>query len=127
MGGAYAKGYLKAIVEFAEAHPELSNGLKISEFDFEPWEAGNLKAEPKVHTEQYTHNGKKHSPWWKFWDSDRIADQKQKGLDDQTNGDNNLYWESPNKTAHSIFTFFENIDQLQEGTYVLQNGVWVRQ
>src|SRR5450432_2603923 len=90
MGGAYAKGFVKAIVEYAKAHPEISNGLKISEFDFDPFQAGSLEVEPKVHTEQYTHNGKKHIPWWKFWDTDKIADEKQRGLESNNpNGDNN--------------------------------------
>jgi RHS repeat-associated protein len=123
MGGAFAKGYINAIIEYAREHPQLSNGLRISEFDFDPYQAGALSAIPGVHTEQKTHNGKKNKGDF----SEKIADQKQKGLDDADGayyGDNNSYWESPTKTNHSIFSFFENISQLQEGTYVLKNGAW---
>ena len=128
MGGAYAKGFVKAIVEYAKAHPEISNGLKISEFDFDPFQAGSLEVEPKVHTEQYTHNGKKHIPWWKFWDTDKIADEKQKGLESNNpNGDNNKYREDPTKTTHDISTFYDDIQNLKEGTYKLINGKWVKQ
>jgi RHS repeat-associated protein len=128
MGGAYAKGFVKAIVEYAKAHPEISNGLKISEFDFDPFQAGSLEVEPKVHTEQYTHNGKKHLPWWKFWDTDKIADEKQKGLEpNNPNGDNNSYTEDPSKTTHDISTFYNDIQYLQEGTYQLIDGKWVKQ
>jgi hypothetical protein len=132
MGGAYAKGFVKAVVEYAKAHPEISNGLRISEFDFDPYQGGDLTAEPKVHTEQYTHNGKKHSPWWKFWDLDRIADQKQEGVSpgsdwNKRNGDNNTFVESQTQTQHSIFTFFNNIQNMEEGTYRLINGQWIKQ
>ncbi|MCJ0743870.1 RHS repeat-associated core domain-containing protein [Pedobacter montanisoli] len=124
MGGAYAKGFVKAIVEYAKAHPELSNGLRISEFDFDPYQAGSLSAEPKVHTEQYTHNGKKKSSWWKFFD--KIADEKQKGLDDKENGDNNLYREDPKQGSHSISSFIQDISGMEEGTYKFKNGHWVK-
>jgi RHS repeat-associated core domain len=110
MGGAYAKGYIRAILKYAEDNPELCNGLKISEYDFDPFQAGSLNAKKHVHTEQYTHIG-------------MIADEKQKDLDQ----DDNKYIEDPNKEDHSIFTFFNNIDNLEEGTYIYIDGQWVKQ
>jgi hypothetical protein len=128
MGGAYAKGFVKAIIEYAKTHPEISNGLKISEFDFDPYQAGSLGAEDFVHTQQMTHNGKKHIPWWKFWDTDKIADEQQKGLNrDNSKGDNNSYTEDAQKTSHDISTFMDDILKLTEGTYKLVNGKWTKQ
>jgi RHS repeat-associated protein len=126
MGGAYAKGYIRAIVQYAMDHPELTNGLKISEFDFDPFEGGAQTPEPRVHTEQKMHNGHKHGS-----KADRIADEKENGLNgtewNALHGDNNTFWESPTNGLHTIFSFFENIDQLQEGTYHLINGVWQKE
>lgn len=57
-----------------------------------------------------------------------IADGKQQGLDDaQGKKYGNSYTEDPSKTDHSIMTFFNNISQMAEGTYVLVNGQWVKQ
>lgn len=81
MGGAYAKGFIRALIEYAEANPELSNGLRISEFDFDPYQAGELTALPKVHNMQFTHNGKKKGKWYDLINPlVNIADERQKGL-----------------------------------------------
>jgi hypothetical protein len=115
MGGAYAKGFVQAIVDYAMAHPEECRGLKISEFDFDPLQAAQLRAIAGVHTEQYTHLG-------------NLADEKQDGLEDaQGKKDGNSYNEDPSKTDHSIMSFFNNIQNLEEGTYVFQNGEWIKQ
>ncbi|MBW4888469.1 RHS repeat-associated core domain-containing protein [Mucilaginibacter sp. HMF5004] len=128
MGGAYAKGFVQAIVNYAVAHPELCNGLKISEFDFDPLQAAQLRAIAGVHTQQFTHNAKKHGKTHLNDLLNRIADGKQQGLDDeQGKKDGNSYTEDPSKTEHSISTFVNNIAQLEEGKYVLQNGKWVKQ
>jgi RHS repeat-associated protein len=110
MGGAYAKGYIKAILEYAKNNPELANGLKISEFDFDPFQAGDLSAIENVHTEQITHKG-------------LIADEKQRGLDV---GDNK-YTEDPSSDSHSISTFVQSIQNLSEGTYKYIDGAWIKQ
>ncbi|MDB5004939.1 MAG: hypothetical protein JWQ34_3164 [Mucilaginibacter sp.] len=125
MGGAYAKGFIHAIVQWAINHPDQSNGLKISEFDFDPLQGAELRAIEGVHTEQYTHNAKKHGVHDPM---NRIADGKQQGLNnDQGKKDRNSYTEDPLKTDHSIMTFINNINQLEEGTYVFQDGEWVKQ
>jgi RHS repeat-associated protein len=124
MGGAYAKGFVQAIVDYAMAHPEECTGLKISEFDFDPLQAAQLSAIAGVHTEQYSHikkPGRKGAMGW-------LANQKQAGLeDDQGMKDGNSYNEDAEKADHSIMSFFSNIQNLQEGTYVYQNGQWVKQ
>lgn len=125
MGGAYAKGFVQAIVDYAMAHPEECRGLKISEFDFDPLQAAHLRAIAGVHTEQYTHNAKKKG---KSRLGGRLADGKQAGLDDeQGKKDGNSYVEDETKSDHSIISFYENIKDLEEGTYVFQNGQWVKQ
>ena len=128
MGGAYSKGFVKGIIEWAKANPEKSNGLRISVFDFDPYQAGHLKAEAKVHTEQYNHADN-----WNLMEFGFLANQKQAGIDDKeglVNGDNNKYRENSLKGAHagshSILSFFNDISNLEEGTYKLVNGKWVR-
>ncbi len=38
MGSAYAKGFLKAVMEYIQKHPEECNGINLAEYDFAPWE-----------------------------------------------------------------------------------------
>ena len=119
MGGAYSKGFVEAIIEFAKAHPNLSNGLIISEFDFDPFQAGELTAEPKVHTEQYTHKlAKNRGKWYNYFNPYvNIADERQGGLyKNNPDGDNNSYKESSTETSHAITTFVNDILKLEEGT-----------
>jgi RHS repeat-associated protein len=124
MGGAYSKGFVQAIVDYAMAHPEACRGLKISQFDFDPLQAAQLSAIAGVHTEQYSHvkkPGRKGSMGW-------LANGKQGGLDDeQGKRDANSYTEDAEKADHSVMSFFNNIQNLSEGTYVFQNGRWVKE
>ena len=71
------------------------------------FQAGSLEADPDIYTQQFSHINKKGRK-----DSDGhgwLANEKQKGVDD--------YAEDENEAAHSIFTFLNNIENLQEGTY----------
>jgi hypothetical protein len=123
-GGAYAKGFVQAIVDYAIAHPEECRGLRISEFDFDPFQAAQLRAIAGVHTEQYSHIKKKGRRGSLGW----LANQKQAGLDnDQGAKDGNAYRESPSNASHGIMSFFNDISRLEEGTYIFQNGQWVKQ
>ena len=125
MGGAYAKGFVQAIVDYAMAHPEECRGLKISEFDFDPLQAAHLRAIAGVHTEQYTHNAKKQG---KSRLGGRLADGKQQGLEDEQGvKDGNSYNEDASNSDHGIMSFFNNIQNLAEGTYIFQNGQWVKE
>ena len=38
MGGAYAKGFLQALVEYIKNHPRECNGISLSEYDFAPYQ-----------------------------------------------------------------------------------------
>ena len=44
MGGAWAKGYITAIVEYAKAHPEEARGLGITEYDFASFQQNKQSA-----------------------------------------------------------------------------------
>ena len=74
----------------------------------DPFQAGSLNANPNVYTRQFTHKGK-------------IADQRQKNLSDDD------YFENFGNSSHSIQTFWDEIKNLQEGTYRYLDGNWVRQ
>lgn len=107
MGAACGKGYVKALQEYIKTLPkEQQSQIKISLVaDFDPFQAGSLEANKDVYTQQFTHLGG-------FWG---LAEDKQKGVDyyKQKDGD------------HSIFTFFSNIGNLQEGTYIWNGTSWV--
>ncbi|PWK20034.1 RHS repeat protein, partial [Xanthomarina spongicola] len=120
MGGAYGKGYVKALKKYISTLPiEQQRQIRITLVaDFDPHQAGSLTADPNIHTQQYTHkNGKGRK------DSDRLgwlANQRQNGLSDSN------YFEDENEAAHSIFTFFNDISNLQVGTYFYdkENQTW---
>uniref|UniRef100_UPI004049110D RHS repeat-associated core domain-containing protein n=1 Tax=Fulvivirga sp. TaxID=1931237 RepID=UPI004049110D len=109
MGGAYGKGYLRALKEYIKTlPPEQQRQIRITLVaDFDPFQAGSLLADPEIFTQQFVHkNGDGRE------DSDGLgwlANQKQEGVDE--------YYESNSEAAHSIFSFFDNITDLQEGTY----------
>jgi hypothetical protein len=118
MGGAYGKGYVKALKEYIRTLPiEQQKQIRISLVaDFDPYQAGSLVADPNVYTRQYTNKkgkGKK--------DSDGLgglANQKQEGVD--------YYSESGTEAGHAIRLFFDDISNLREGTYVYdeENQTW---
>lgn len=57
-----------------------------------------------------------------------LANQKQVGLDDEQGAkDGNTYREDQSDASHAITSFFNDISRLEEGTYVFQNGQWVKQ
>lgn len=132
MGGAFAKGFVMAIVEYAKAHPEITRGLKISEFDFDPYQAGSLSAIPGVHTEQYNHEGNLLNQIGNFLQLGWLANEEQNGLrDEQGKKDGNKMRTNnlggAHGAEHSVVTFFNDISNLQEGTYKLINGQWTQQ
>ncbi|WDO13614.1 DUF6443 domain-containing protein [Flavobacterium sp. WW92] len=103
MGGSYGKGYVKALKEYIKTLPkEQQAQVKITLVaDFDPFQAGSLKADKDIFTQQFTHLG-------------NLAEQKQEGVDD--------YYEE--KGDHSITTFFSSISNLQEGTYKWNGSEW---
>jgi RHS repeat-associated protein len=107
MGAAYGKGYVEALQEYIKTLPkEQQSQIKISLFaDFDPFQAGYLKANKDVYTQQFTHLGG-------FWG---LAEDKQEGVDDYTESNG----------VHSITSFFSNISSLQEGTYKWNGTSWI--
>lgn len=108
MGGAYGKGYVKALKEYIKTLPkEQQKQVKITLVaDFDPFQAGRLSADPDIYTQQFTHLGG-------FWG---LAEERQGGLSDEN------YYETDGE--HSIFTFFSDISNLQEGTYLWNGNSW---
>lgn len=105
MGGAYGKGYVKALKEYISTLPkEQPKQVKISLVaDFDPFQAGSFSADSDIFTQQFTHIGS-------------IANEKQKDVDE--------YYEDKTEKAHSITSFFNDISKLQEGTYQWNGSEW---
>ncbi len=99
MGGAYGKGFVKALKEYiATLSAEQQQQVKISFVaDFDPYQGGDMTADGKTPTFQFIHYG---------W----LANEKEKGQVEQRPSNSK-------STKHSIFSFFADISQLQEGTY----------
>ncbi|NIF07384.1 RHS repeat-associated core domain-containing protein, partial [Chryseobacterium sp. Tr-659] len=117
MGGAYGKGYTTALLDYAKKHG-LEKQVKITLVaDFDPFQAGELTANPKVHTLQFTNKDKKGRK-----DSDGLgglANEVENGLPMGN------HTENTSDAAHSIMSFFGNISQLQQGTYEWNGGNWI--
>lgn len=119
MGGAYGKGYVEALKKYISSLPkELQAQIKITLVaDFDPFQAGSLEADPDIFTQQFSHIGKKGRQ-----SSDRmgwLANEVQSGVDQ--------YYESKTDSSHRIFTFFNDISKLKEGTYKWDGSKWVQQ
>ena len=108
MGGAYAKGLVRALREYIATLPsEQQRQIKISFIaDFDPYQGADMTADGFTPTFQFIHYG-------------TLANQKEKGKVDQKKS-------SSNSDAHTIFSFFADISQLQEGKYIWneQNQSW---
>ncbi|MCL1640554.1 hypothetical protein BAX96_02490 [Elizabethkingia anophelis] len=108
MGGAYAKGYVKALLQYAKANN--INGVKIAfEADFAPFQPDNqeaVKAKNMGKTLQFSHN------------NDMVAGNKHmKGAENQDTSDDK-------KQGHSIFYFMNQINKLPSGVHYI-NGIKV--
>ena len=85
--------------------------------DFDPFQAGSLKADSNIFTQQFSHiqkEGRKDSDGMGW-----LANERQKGLND------NNYYEDSKEAAHSIFTFFNDVQKLQQGTYEWNGSSWI--
>ena len=109
MGGAYAKGLVRALIEYAKKHPELCEGLAIDEYDFAPYQSKYLEAIDGVETFQYSHK------------NDAVAHNKrEKG---------NVHYMKTSEDEndnHSIQDFTQYINSLPEGHYIFKNGQFVK-
>ena len=118
MGGAYAKGFIQAIINYAKAHPKEAEGLSITEYDFASFQQNKQHAVPGVPLYQFDNLG------------DRIVDGligKAIGSEHATEGvvANQQKDVNPNG-GHSIFDFISAVSTLQEGKYKYHNGEFVK-
>ena len=121
MGAAYAKGYIQAIINYVQSHPELAKGLSITEYDFAAFQQNRLKAIDGVPLFQFDNvgdgvvagivgkvTGSRHA--------------KEIGREDNGSNDN----VNPNG-GHAIMDFINAVSGLTEGTYKYINGKFVKQ
>ena len=99
MGGAYGKGMVKALKEYIATLPiELRQQIKIEQvIDFDPFQGSSMTADGETPTFQFIHYG-------------FLANEEENGKVQQVQSNNT-------RTAHSIFSFFSDISQLQTGIY----------
>jgi len=105
MGGAYGNGYVKALKEYISTLPkDQQKQIKITLVaDFDPFQAGSFEANSNTKTQQFTHAS--------FWDvTGDLANEMEKGAEQvpPAKGDSG---------SHFITSFFNDISNLQEGTY----------
>lgn len=121
MGGAYGKGFVIALKEYIKTLPiEQQKQIKISLVaDFDPYQAGDITADPDIKTTQYKHKGNKN-----IFGMGWLANEDEKGLSKE-----DIKTNTGTSTDHSIFTFFNDISSLAEGTYKWDdaNKKWVKQ
>jgi RHS repeat-associated protein len=115
MGGAYGKGLVRALKDYIKEH-HLEQQVKITLVaDFDPYQAGDLKADPDIKTMQFIHKN-----FWNIFGMGWLANDREKG-DVETPGSRG------SSSDHSIFTFIADISQLEEGTYKWNGSKWVKQ
>jgi len=116
MGGAYGKGYIKALKEYIKTLPkEVQAQIRISFVaDFDPFQAGSLDA-GGTPTFQFIHAGNSNISGMGW-----LANEKE-------NGNVNVYTNTGTSTNHSVGTFFNDISKLSEGTYKWNGKTWVKQ
>jgi hypothetical protein len=106
MGGAYAKGYVKALLDYARKHNIA--GVKVEfEADFAPYQP----------TKQKAVNDKNMGPTYQYSHSDDMV-----AGDDDEPGAEKKDTKSDKNQSHSIFSFFDQIKNLPAGTYKVVNG-----
>lgn len=119
MGGAYGKGYVKALKEYIKTLPkEMQYQVKISMVvDYDPYQAGSLTADGEIPTWQKMHKG-----FWNIFGLGWLANENENGkVETTTNTDSS--------TDHSIMSFMSDIKNLSEGTYKwdASKKQWVKQ
>lgn len=117
MGGAYGKGYVKALKEYISTLPkEQQKQIKITLVaDFDPYQAGEFAADSNIDTRQF-----EHANYFNIWGLGTLANEDEQNLDK-----NHIYKNTGQSTDHSIQTFFNDISRLQEGSYKWNGKSWV--
>jgi RHS repeat-associated protein len=108
MGAAYAKGYIKAIMEYAKAHPEECQGLTITEYDFAPYQPGKQTKVPGTTLYQFINTGDDVNKWYLG-----SSNQEEEGADTYERGPDD-------NSGHSIFDFqwaLNSVGSLSTGLY----------
>ena len=117
MGGAFGKGFIQAIVDYAKKHPEECRGLRITEFDFASFQQ-NQKANRGVNgvsLKQYDNEGDAVVGRGLYGSQFAKEDGAEERVMDKGSG-----------KGHSIFDFLDKIKSLSEGTYIFQNGEFIK-
>jgi RHS repeat-associated protein len=111
MGGSYGEGFVRALKEYIATLPEdIQKQIVIEQVvNFDPFQASSMTADGSIPTFQFIHYG---------W----IANEKENGKVQQMQS-----WS--HSAAHSIFSFFADIRQLQSGRYIWdpKSRTWVLQ
>jgi len=108
MGSAYAKGYVKALLDYCKKHG-ISTDIIEFEADFAPFQPDQQKANSEVKTYQFSHK------------KDEVAgNDKMEGAEYMDTSDDN-------EQGHGINTFMEQIKNLPAGNYKVVNGQIVPQ
>ena len=110
MGAAYAKGFLRRIMEYVNAHPEEFEGFSAVEYDLAPYQSYLQRTVDHVETYQYSHLYDFIAFFFPM--RGRVHYMGQESLKDD-------------KKIHSIGSFIRSIENLPEGKYKLVNGEWI--
>ena len=108
MGGAYAKGYITALLEYCKKKGIDPSVIEF-EADFAPFQPKAQKAVNGVNTFQFSHS------------EDRVAGN------DKMYGTKYMDTSSDQKQDHSINTFVNQISKLPEGNYKVVDGKIIKQ
>ncbi|MEO8150668.1 MAG: RHS repeat-associated core domain-containing protein [Bacteroidia bacterium] len=120
MGGAFGKGFVKALKEYIKTLPiGLQKQIKITLVaDFDPYQGGELTADPDIKTMQF-----KHTNFLNFFCLGWLANEDEKGL----NKDKDITTNTGTSSDHAITTFSIDVGSLSEGTYKWNGSKWVKQ
>lgn len=117
MGGAYGKGYVKALKQYVKTLPkEQQYQIRITLVaDFDPYQGASLTADDNIKTQQFMHkdNGNVFGLGW-------LANEKE-------NGPVELPTTKGNSSDHSIFSFSKDVINLEEGIYKWSGTSWIKQ
>jgi hypothetical protein len=106
MGGAYAKGYVQAILNYAQKHniKGVSIAFEADFAPFQPWDQSAVSASNMGTTFQFSHK------------KDKVA-----GEEDMP-GASKINTKEDKNQSHSIFSFIDQILKLPAGNYKVENG-----
>ena len=113
MGAAYAKGYVKALMDYFKKN-NISTDFLEYEADFAPFQPTNQKAVEGVDTYQFSHKNDK------IAGSEPMEGAIYQDSYNESNQGNSI-------TSHSISSFWNQVNNLPTGNYKVVNGQIVPQ